>query len=438
MLGIKAIMAALRGYQPGKLASNTVHGTFWHFTRLGCQIISIFIIARVLGPHGYGTLTGLGGLAIILGSLSGLGASMLLLQFAARQPDRLSHYWHASLRIVYQSGTALSLIFVTSAPWLLNSHMHMVPVAAIALSEIIFYPLVYVCSAAFHSRERLGWATALPATMAMARLVGGLIFWASNYNTLEAYCIIHFATSGMAAAAAIMITTRQLKPSKLHASYSMKELRLGLGFSSSSITNIAYGEADKLLTIRLLGSSITGTYTIAYRIIHAIALPVLTLLQAIQPRLLNAVQSGNRLAIKHLIKVLLLAIAAYLPVAILLTIAANHYLVAVLGQAFNETSHILLLLIPLLPLFSLRLLMGTLLSSLNKPALRAIFELAALCVLTLACSQLIPAQGIQGTAISVLIAELFLLLCLSISVQRSLKGMHGTIPDNQGARTPKQ
>lgn len=425
MRAIKAILSTLRGYQPGKLASNTVHGTLWHFARLGCQIISIFIIARVLGAHGYGTLTGLGGLAIILGSLSGLGASMLLLQFAARQPDRLSHYWHASLRIVYQSGGILSIIFVTSAPWLLNTHMPLVPLAAIAISEIIFYPLVYVCSAAFHAHERLGWATALPATMAMARLVGGLMFWASNYNTLEAYCIVHFATSGIAAAAAIAVTTRKLKPARLHTAYSMKELRLGLGFSSSSISNIAYGEADKLLTIRLLGSSIAGTYTIAYRIILAIALPIITLIQAIQPRLISAIQSGNRLAIRQLIKILLLAIAAYMPIAILLTLAARHYLVTFLGQSFIETTQILLLLIPLLPLFSLRLLAGTLLSSLNKPAIRAVFELCALGVLLLACSQYIPSQGIRGTAISVLIAELFLLLCLSISAIYILKSVNG-------------
>lgn len=416
----KSLLNRFRHYSPGTLAGNTVRGTFWHFARLGCQIISIFVIAHTMGPDGYGILTGLGGLAIILGSLSGLGGSMLLLQYVARYPERFSHYWHATLRVLLQSSTALAFFFIAIAPWALNNPTTYTTLVAIALSELIFYPLLYVCSFAFHAHERLGWATALPAGMALFRLIGALIFWAGNYSSLDIYCLFHLAASGLATLLALIITTRTLKPDRLHSSYTFTEIRQGFSFSTSNMTNISYGEIDKLLTIRLLGASAAGTYTMAYRIIHALALPVFTLLQAAQPRLLSHIQTGNQQQLNQLIRMTLLATAAYMPIAIALLAFAEHLIVALLGTAFIATAHALLMMIPLLPLFSLRLLAGTLLSSAGKPGLKAMLEIFALGFLVIFCSILIPMYGMSGTAISVMISELFLLIGLSLAARQAL------------------
>lgn len=389
------------------IARNTLHGTIWHATRLGSQILSILVVAHLLGPGGYGTLTGIGGAALVLGSLSGLGSSALLLQYSARSPDRFHHYWNASLRITFQSAAILIPCHIGIALWLLPPQS-VTAIAAISVAELLLYPLVTLCSSAFHARERLGWATALGASMALFRLAGALAFWLLDDRSIEHYCLLHLATSALATTCAMLVTGGMLGPRRLKARYTKEELRKGLGFSLSNMSGLGYEETDKLIALKLTSTSDTGAYTIAYRIARALALPVYTLLQAAQPRLLNSLHTADQAQFNRLVRLLLIAILAYIPVAIAALLVAARLMV-LLGPAFAPAKPALYLLAPLIPLFSLRLLANTLLVSASRPDLKARHELVATLLLGGGCLLLIPLQGITGVILSVLLAETTLL-----------------------------
>lgn len=403
-------------YRPGIIARNTLHGTIWHTTRLSSQILSILVVAHLLGPAGYGTLTGIGGTALILGSLSGLGSSTLLLQHSTRFPDRFNHYWSASLRITFQSASVLIPCHIGLALWLLPPQS-IAAVAAISVAELMLYPLVTLCSSAFHARERLGWATAMGASMAIFRLVGALTFWLLDNRSIEQYCLLHLATSAIATSCAMVITRGMLGPKRLKARYTKAELRKGLEFSLSNMSGLGYEETDKLIALKLTSASETGAYTIAYRIARALALPVYTLLQAAQPRLLSSLYTASPEQFNRLVRLLLIAILLYIPVAIVALLITAHLLI-LLGPAFALTKPALYMLMPLIPLFSLRLLASTLLVCAGRPDLKARHELTATLLLASSCMLLIPLQGIPGVICSVLLAETCLLALTGHSAWR--------------------
>lgn len=407
-------------YRPGKLLLNTLSGTLWQIIRLGCQALSIVIIARGLGSHGYGTLAGFGGLAVILGGLTGLGGGYLLLQSVSQKKTTFSHHWHATLHIISSSGLLLSILFLLTAPTLLHLPLGLFPLLAIAISELICLPLVYACSFAFQAHERLGWASALPACMACVRLLGAIAFLLSGITKLEHYLLFHLSASLLTASAAYLIVKNLLQPSPSKTTYKWADLRHGLSFSASGFTSNAQTELDKILTVRFLGAGPAGSYALAYRLITALAMPAASLALAAQPRMFRHAGIPNAPALRHMLKVMVMVILGYSLLAAIAVLLIAPLLIGLLGADFTPAVGVAQMLLPLLPLFGLRILAGILLSSLGYPAQRAGLELLAIVLLAGLSIGLMPRYGLTGTVFAVLGTESLLLLTLSILCLRTI------------------
>lgn len=405
------------------LSFNTVVGTFWHSARLGCQILALVLVARALGGSDYGSLTGVAGLALVFGSLTGLGGGLLLLQGVAAGTAAFDQHWSATLRIIGTSGPALTLLYTAVAPLLLNTHPGLLPLLAFGVAEIVLQPFINACSLAFHAHERLGWTTALQAAAMLCRLLGAIAFTHfTAHPSLAAYAPYHLAAALLAAAIAFTALQWLLKPAPCPGTrHSWAELRSGLALTGSNLASIGYGEADKILAVRLLGTTAAGNYSIAYRIIHASSVPVFTLLQALQPRLLRSIAEHRRPALKQAIALALLATLLYTPIAGLLLAAGAHLLPVLLGPSFSGASNALILLLPLLPLFLLRTLAGNLLTANGRALHRALLEAAGIALLVILGSHLAPALGARGTILSVLVTEATLLAGLGWTAYRSLR-----------------
>lgn len=406
-------------YRPGRVAINTFQGSAWLLVKAVSHVLILIIVARVLGPEDYGTLTAIGGIAIVLSTLSGLGAGALMLQFVSLNPLRFGYYWSASMRLSIMSGFTISLLFLVVVPHFLTTNTGFLSIASIAISEILMLPMVHVCSAAFHARERLGWAAGLQAFMALTRLVGTILFYAAGSHTVESYCLFHAGASIVAAGASVFFTVLLLKPPLAKGFYTLPELSLGVRFCISGITSTGFSESDKLITYRILDAHSAGTYTVASRILSVIALPITALAQAIYPRLV-LVANGKSDELPRIIKPVAVACLAYAPVAFFLIFLAHRYLGDVLGKSFQESAETLLYLAPLLVLLCLRTLVANLLSAFNHPGRRAAMEAVAGIILIVSGFLLIPQMGLNGTIIAVLLSECCLIIGLTVLASRGM------------------
>lgn len=397
------------------LSFNTVVGTFWHGARLGCQILALLLVARALGGPEYGSLTGVAGLALVFGSLTGLGGGLLLLQGVAAGTAAFGPSWGATLRIIRTSGLALTAIYIAAAPLLLNAHPGISTLLAFGLAEILLQPLINACSLAFHAHERLGWSTALQAVAMLFRLLGALAFTHfAPHPSLAAYAPYHLAAALLSALIAFLLLRRLLKPPPCPgARHSWTQLRSGLALTAGNLASIGQGEADKILAVRLLGTTAAGNYSIACRIIHASSIPVFTLLQALQPRLLRGIAEGRMRDLNQAITLAVVATLLYSPLACLLLAAGAHLLPDLLGPSFAGTSGTLPQLLPLLPLFLLRTLAGNVLTAAGRALQRAMLDATGIALLVILVSHLAPVMGTRGVILSVLGTEAALLAALS-------------------------
>lgn len=403
----------------GKLAQNTLLGAAWQFVRVGLQMSTAILVARLLGPGDFGLLAGTTGLATALGGLAGLGTAYLMLQGVSRDHGSFGAHWRKATVTTLISGSALAAAFVGLAAMIFNTHVSIPALMAIGVSELIAYPLVLVASLAFQAHERLGWTSALPAMLAGARLVAACLVWRfAPHADLETYARWYSVASIGLAAFALACTARVLRPARSPFQLTRGEALEGLGFSSLWFTNSGLTELDKTLALKFMGPELAGFYSVAYRMASALVMPVGALVLAAQPRLFRRGAASNREQ-GNLVEHLSLAAMANAVVAGVVLYFAAGVLPWLLGPQFEGAASAArwLALWPLA--YSARLLAGTVLVTRGHRGWRAAAEGVSIAALVLASSLLMPKYGLAGAALAIVGIETLLAASMWLLVSQS-------------------
>jgi O-antigen/teichoic acid export membrane protein len=400
----------LRQFGLGRMAHNTVLGTLWQFARIAGQALWVVVIARSLGPSGYGAFAGIAGLATTLGGITGLGTGYLLLQNVSRNHSAFGAHWRKVTLTTLFSGLILVALFSGIAHFIVKDHVGIAVIIAIGISEIVCYPMVYTSGFAFQAHERLGWSGSLVAIMSGTRLLAVIVFWFSaTTQDLATYALFHLVASMASALCALAMVHMMLRPARARFTLHMNEIREGLSFSAVWFTGNAVAELDKTLALRLAGSEIAGVYSVAYRMVSALTLPVASLALAAQPRLFR--QGTNQVeGNPHLVRRLILVAVAYgLAASIALLLLANS-LPWLLGQAFEPAVKGVRLLILVPPLLSLRLIGNAVLMTTGRQFIRILVEVPGIILLVGLALLWVPKYGLVGIAMTVTSTEAMLVV----------------------------
>ena len=395
----------LRRFGLGKLAGNTIISTFWQCLRIAGQALWVIMIARALGAPGYGAFAGIAGLATTLGGFAGLGTGLLLLQNVSRDHAMFGAHWRKATLTTLASGLVLVVFFCLVARPIAGSYATLPVIAAIGLSELVCYPLVYVAGFAFQSHERLGWSGALATLMSGARLLAIVVFWFSAATMdLATYAWFHLGASVVTAMCALGLVRVLLRSPRARFELRASEVREGLSFSAVWFTGNALTELDKTLALRFAGSEIAGVYSAAYRLVSALTLPVASLALAAQPRLFRKgadPADGNPRLVRHLA----LVAAAYGSAASIVLLVLAGLLPVLLGHAFESATKAARLLALVPPLFSLRLIGNTVLMTSGRQLVRVAIEILGVLLLIGLASVWMPEYGVEGVAMTVTATE---------------------------------
>jgi len=415
MIKLSAIPASV-------LVRNTMLATGWQGIRVAMQAIWVVLLARAIGPGDYGSFAGMAGLAAAMGSLTGLGFGMLMMQDASRDRGHFSTAWTRAFRMTLFSGLALWAIYMVVAPLLFRAHMSLWSYAAIGLPELICFPVTIVAAYAFQLHERMGWAGALFTLITIGNLIAVTAFLlATPSKMLTFYLPFHAAGSILAAGCAVALVIRLLAPCAAAFSLTRRDMREGLGFSLMRIADTGMTSLDKTLVLLLAGPQVAGIYSSAYRLVAVLAMPATSLGMAALPRLFRTqyANPGEPARKSNLVGVLLVATAIYGLIAAVLAYLLSGVLPILFGAAFEQAALAArwLAISPLL--YGIYALGCNVLVTSHRRTLRILAQAAGIVILVVSAWLWVPRFGLKGAVGMLLFTQCATALLLWLLVRWS-------------------
>lgn len=421
---IVVFLQKMRELMPsGRVARNTYVGTAWLALRVSGQAAWIVALGRAIGPSGYGLFSGLAGLAAALGTLSGLGFGVLLLQDGSRDTSRFSAGWKRSLFMTVLSGAVLWLAYVLLAPMLLHEHGSLSMYVAIGLVELVCFPLTVTASYAFQVHERMGWASAVHTLVPMGNLLAaGMFISFDSDRTLVSYLPYHAMMGVLSALVSIALVRKVLSPGATRFSVSFRDLKEGLAFSTMRVADTGLTSLDKTLVLLLSSSSIAGIYSSAYRLITVITMPITSLSMAVLPRLFRMSDDvSTRAERRTLVRRLAIAVSGYGVLAGFATWLLSGMLPMLLGEAFRPAAQAARWLVISPFLYCFYTLGCNVLVTSNRRSMRVASQCAGILILALSANLLVPKYGLKGAVGMLLITQAFTTAILWTSILYSAR-----------------
>jgi O-antigen/teichoic acid export membrane protein len=273
--------------------------SFWQFLRVGLQALWMLLVARLLGAAGYGTFAGYAGFASAIGSLTGIGFGLTLLQDVSRDRTRFSaSLRHAAIAFV-GSGALLWLAYVFTAGQFLRGGLPVSTIAFIGIPEVLAFPLTILASYAYQAHDRPGMAGLMYAAIPASNLVAlGAFLLGTDDRSLGAYIPYHAGIAVLGTAAVWFTMRHDLRPVRSIGWPGRRDISESAGFSLMRVIDTAMTSLDKSIVLRLAGPEIAGWYTAAFRLASVLAIPASALAMAALPRLFRdrGQERGRRLA----------------------------------------------------------------------------------------------------------------------------------------------
>jgi len=249
------------------------------------QAAYFVVIARTLGPSGYGAFGAAAALSALAAPFAGAGAGNVLIQYVARDPRTFGRYWGGSLVVTIAGGLFSVGLVVVAARAVLPPTIPTILVACVAASDLLFATILFLCGQAYQAVEKMQRTAQLPIVTTALRLVAALMFVALPGNHSPArWGVYYVVCTALSTAVALWLTMRELGRPVMEFTYGLRELREGFYFATGISSQNVYNDIDKTMLSRMSTLEATGIYTAAYRIIDVAMVPLRALTSAAYPR----------------------------------------------------------------------------------------------------------------------------------------------------------
>ena len=388
------------------IARATIQTSFVLGVRLLIQAGTLLVVARMLGPVEFGAFAGIAALAVLLGTFSTFGTHLVLLGEMSKEPHQREHILSYAVPTTLIGGSLLFVLYLGICELIFADILLPLSIlVCIGITEIILLPL-YVLptmeSLALGKTARSQLITIFPLGLRMLVAVGILIFTPTEP-------LLIFASLYMAMA---LLALALMKWKKSSAWLSVKqwriatraELKHSAGYAALAMTAAGPSEVDKMLAVKLLPMGVTGVYIAASRVIGAATLPIIALLLSAMPRLFRIGDDTSKQS-KQLTLWVFGAVFIYSMCLVGILWLAAPIFEWLLGVQYVGVADMLAWLCFAVPALALRYSTGSILITMNRPWLRAGFEIVGVLILFIAASLLIPEMGVYGMPIALACSE---------------------------------
>lgn len=383
----------------------------WNAARLALQLAWVLLLARALGPQGYGTFSGLAGLGLALGGFAALGMGLRLYENVARDHSALARHWVLVRSCLAWSAPLLLALYLALA-LSMDVDATVLVVVSIGIAEVVLAPLCAQVAFAYASLGRMGESAAAPVVLSLARVVAAaayLFIWPAG--DLNEYVVLHVVTTLLAISWVWHRAHMRLDLPRTSRTADPVELRSGLGFASIWASGLALTSLDKTAVMYAGGGAVAGEYTAGYRLASVAALPVEALTTTIMPRLFRA--GGDRPLSPHHVLLLIAVVLAYGAAAGWLVGLAMPLVTLLLGDGFAGLVPLAALIAWWVPAYCLRMLLGNMLLGYGRKRVRITVELSGLVMMVALMGWWVPHLSLAGALKALLWAEWWM-ACLSV------------------------
>jgi len=383
-------------------------GTFRTSLVLGLRLVvqagTLFLLASVLGPDGFGLYAALGAMAVLLGTLSNFGTHLTLLRDVSLASPDVDAALRLALGTTAFCGSALLLIYVVLSQALLQipNGAHWIALS-LGIAEVVLQPFLVVAAMERHGRGQIARSQALLIQPLLLRLlvIMAIVAFAPE-NPLSWYALGHLCAVtlplGYVVWSAAPLTWREPMQWRVARRSDWRGLA-GYAVMNASANGVA--ELDKMLAARFLSFGAAGVYSAASRIVGSLVLPVMAMVLAAMPRLFR----DGTAAGKALHYWLFASAVAYGLLAAAVMVLAAPWIESLLGGAYAGISELIQLLAFAVPAVSVRAAATNILTTLERPWLRVCLELIGWLVIVALALAFVRSHGSLGLALSIICAE---------------------------------
>lgn len=317
--------------------------------QLMAQFGYFLIIARVLGPTGYGTFLACTALAAVLAPFSPLGTGQVLMKYTSRNQALMPGYLGNALIVTSAMGVLLIGALCASRHVLLPSNVTLSMVLSIGTADLIFAQATYVFAQALLASGRAKHSSSLMVVSACTRFAAVVILMATGVPSLHRWSLFYLAASVIASTYGIAVVTICCAGPRFTVGLLRSTIQEGAHFSTSLASQTIYNDIDKTMLARLSSVQGAAIYAVAYRFIEVAMLPMRSLQTAAYPDFFRLGTGGLAKSYRFARRILRRSLVYGVLASVALFFLA-HFLPLIMGPAYAQSTIALkwLCLLPLI------------------------------------------------------------------------------------------
>ena len=303
------------------------------------QAAYFVVIARTLGASGYGAFVAATALSQLIAPFSALGSGNVLIQYVARRREAFAHYWNGALTLTLIAGTVLVGAAALVGRVILPSTVATSLVICVAISDLIFINVLFLCGQAYQAQEKMARTAQLPIVTTFLRLAAAIVFVATpGDHTAARWGFYYLGCTALSSLAAMWLTARELGRPLVKFTYTGRDVRDGFYFAAGISAQNIYNDIDKVMLGRLVPTlTAAGIYGAAYRVIDVVMVPIRSLGQAAYPRFFKHGERGVRSSMQVALRLLPPAVG-YGTIAAVIMFLVAPLLPKLLGHEFDQAA----------------------------------------------------------------------------------------------------
>jgi O-antigen/teichoic acid export membrane protein len=257
--------------------SKIVQNAVWMFWGQGLQLVGrlayFVIIARVLGPTGYGTFIACVALVATVSPFASCGTGNVMIKYAALNREALPAYFGNALVSTIFSGTVLTFAVWILRPYVLPASATSAMLIAVAIADLFGTELIGICLYAFLSLEQGRRYSHMAALSTGIRLVAALGLLFSSHSALH-WAYLYAASAILAAVTGVVGVSLLCARPRFDFGLFVPSMREGVHFATALASQSVYNDIDKTMLARLSSVESAAIYAVAYRLIEPAILPI--------------------------------------------------------------------------------------------------------------------------------------------------------------------
>lgn len=257
------------------ILSNTARTTALQFARLLCQGLVMVLSLRLLGTEGFGLISAIVAMSLVVSPLAGIGCDFVAMRASAREPTLAADAFRMGLRQLALTSLPLLVATVVAAYWWFAELFSLPVVLLLLVAEYLFLRGNELIAKILQGRGEFTAMALVRLSNSAARLLV-LAPAAVVADTLSplAWAWFYLGAGVLSAAYALAVLLRRLRGTGSGGARVRPDAVDGLHFAGGIISARISSELDKTLVLGLAGAASAGIYAASHRVVTWTVVPV--------------------------------------------------------------------------------------------------------------------------------------------------------------------